>query len=298
MRASEPVLSLWEATIDRLAERYAHRSSAASRGEVSLLAGAGIVLWALLTFTVLVSSPRALPLPRTSLAVGVASDLPSVPLAPAATSLPEGRALPDALTALAGPPPEGATPSPSPTPTPSPRPIAVPVQNALPVVVSNTPRPAPTETPAPTAEPALAPPSFAPPALVVVTTPPVPTPGTPPPRRIPELPPTPTPSATVPAIQVIGPHGPVLTGPRGGPLNTGGVDLYNCIDFTSPEQLLAVFLASGPADPNHLDPQHSGAPCPPEDESQNEPVAAAGPEPAAPPPEPPAPPPEAPPPSP
>lgn len=68
----------------------------------------------------------------------------------------------------------------------------------------------------------------------------------------------------------MGPNGTVLTGPRGGPLNTRGADLYNCNDFTSLEQLIAVFIASGPTDPNHLDPLHTGSPCPAEDEQQAE----------------------------
>ncbi len=281
MRASRPVRSLWEAMLDRLAERYAQRTSAASRGEVSMLAGVGVIVWALLTVTVLVSSPRALPLPgRTSLAVGVAGDLPSAAV-PTPTPAPQGATETEALAPLAGPPPE-ATPSPSATPSPAPISTRPPVQNSLPVVVAtNGPRGVPTPTPAP--EPAAAPPSFAPP------TPAVPTPGTPPAR--PQASASPAPTASAPAVQVLGANGAVLSGPRGGPLNTGGRDLYNCSDFTSLEQLIAVFLASGPADPNRLDPQRSGSPCPPDDEPQNEPVVAAGPEPppAAPPPESPAP---------
>lgn len=294
MRASKPVQSLWEAMLDRLAQRYAQRTSAASRGEVSMLAGLGVIVWAVLTVTVLVSPPHALPMPgRTSLSVGVSGDLPSASV-PTATPAPQSAAATEALSPLAGPPPTAtATPSPSATPSSSPIPTRA-AQTTLPAVaVSSTPRALPTPTVPP--EPTAAPPSFGPPTPVVST--PASTPVREAPRQSPS--PTATPSgATAPAVQVIGANGAVLTGPRGGPLNTAGLDMYNCNDFTSLEQMIAVFLASGPSDPNRLDPQRNGSPCPPEDEPQSEAVNAAGPEPAASPSEPPpaSPPPETPPP--
>ena len=51
-----------DAWLNHLAERAARRTSAASRGELSLLAGAGVALWAILTVGLLVSAPQALPL--------------------------------------------------------------------------------------------------------------------------------------------------------------------------------------------------------------------------------------------
>lgn len=236
-----------ERWLNSLAERASKRGSATSRGEVSLLAGAGVVIRAFLTVTVLVSSPQALPLAArdAQLSVGVAGGFGRVP-APASTEtaeLPPASA--DQVTEAASLPPP-ATPSPTPAPA--------------------APRPAPSAT---------TPRGAATPATVVAAGPPPPAPTTP---TAPAVSPTPTPlptstptstatpAQTPPAVQVVGGGGVVLTGPRGGPLNTRGVDLYNCNDFATFEQLLAVFLASGPSDPNHLDPLHTGSPCPPEDE--------------------------------
>jgi hypothetical protein len=64
-----------------------------------------------------------------------------------------------------------------------------------------------------------------------------------------------------PVLQIIGAQGLITAGPRGGPLNTQGADLYDCSDFSSFEQMLAVFIASGLDDPNRLDPAKTGMPC-------------------------------------
>ena len=44
-------------------------------------------------------------------------------------------------------------------------------------------------------------------------------------------------------------------------MNSRGADLYDCADFTSLEQMLAVYFASVPGDPNNLDPAGTGMPC-------------------------------------
>jgi len=44
-------------------------------------------------------------------------------------------------------------------------------------------------------------------------------------------------------------------------LDTGGRDLYNCNRFGSWEQAQAVYQASGPGDPNHIDGDGNGAAC-------------------------------------
>lgn len=53
----------------------------------------------------------------------------------------------------------------------------------------------------------------------------------------------------------------VTSGPGGGPLDTAGANRYNCTDFDSWEQAVAVFRASGEADPNLLDTDGNGIPC-------------------------------------
>lgn len=68
-------------------------------------------------------------------------------------------------------------------------------------------------------------------------------------------------TSNAPAVQVVDSRGPILTGPWGGPLNTTGQDIYSCSDFETWEQALAVFLNSGPGDPNGLDSAGSGVPC-------------------------------------
>ncbi|MFN8638520.1 MAG: hypothetical protein U0360_03480 [Dehalococcoidia bacterium] len=250
-----------EPFLERLAARAARRSSAASRGEISLLAGAGVVVWAFLTVTVLVSTPQALPLQQTQLAVGVGGGLVRTEApaeAPAASDPPSSTSAlstPNAPTAAPTPPPATPTPVVAAGPPPS---------SAKSAPSTPAPTPRTTATPVPSPAPPVAPPALPvePPAATPAATPTAtPTPSS-----------TPAPSVT-PAgesVQVVGPNGTVITGPRGGPLNTRGADLYNCSDFTNFEQLIAVFIASGPSDPNHLDPQHTGSPCPPEDEQQVE----------------------------
>jgi len=53
----------------------------------------------------------------------------------------------------------------------------------------------------------------------------------------------------------------VTSGPGGGPLDTAGANLYNCTDFETWEQAVAVFRASGASDPNLLDTDGNGIPC-------------------------------------
>jgi hypothetical protein len=275
MRAASP--GSWrDGLVERLAQRYEKRTSAASRGEVSMLAGAGILAWAILTLALLISTPQASVANRTQLAVGVSGGLApeQTPTQPAAS--PEGGPPRSAAIGIdpdivaAGPPPE-APPSSSASPAPA-TPGATP--RATPAAASATSEP----VRPPTLSAGPPPPVFAPPPPPVAPpSPQLPAPSTP----------SATPVSTPPAVQVVGPAGVVLTGPRGGPLNTRGADLYDCRDFTSLEQLLAVFLASGPADPNRLDPGRSGAPCGPEDEPSSQP-APPPPAPEPPPPPPPA----------
>ncbi len=240
-----------ERWLNSLAERASKRGSAASRGEVSLLAGAGIVVWALLTITVLISDPQALPLAArdTQLTVAVSGGV-GRDTAPVSDELPEP-ALPSIVAAV-----DTATPAPSPSPVATQTP---PGRSPSPTPTARAATPAPVTAAGPPPVPATV--ASPPPATPPPTAAPTSTPAATPPST-----PTATPAQTPPAVQVVGSGGAVITGPRGGPLNTRGVDLYNCNDFANLEQLLAVFLASGPSDPNRLDPHRTGSPCPPEDE--------------------------------
>lgn len=71
---------------------------------------------------------------------------------------------------------------------------------------------------------------------------------------------TATPSATAAAPAPLS-QPRITSGPGGGPLDTAGVNLYNCSDFTSWEQAVAVFRASGSGDVNQLDTDLNGIPC-------------------------------------
>lgn len=73
--------------------------------------------------------------------------------------------------------------------------------------------------------------------------------------------PSPLPPSEVHVIALDGT--PITSGPDGGPLNTAGADVYDCEQFGSWAQLLAVFLNSGPGDPNRLDTLQTGNPCSP-----------------------------------
>jgi hypothetical protein len=44
-------------------------------------------------------------------------------------------------------------------------------------------------------------------------------------------------------------------------LNTHGQDLYNCSDFATYAEALAVYQANLPGDPKRLDADHDGIPC-------------------------------------
>ncbi len=61
----------------------------------------------------------------------------------------------------------------------------------------------------------------------------------------------------------VGPSGERIyfAGPGGGPLDTAGQDLYDCHNFETWAQALAVLQASGPGDPNLIDTDGNGTPC-------------------------------------
>lgn len=123
-----------------------------------------------------------------------------------------------------------ATPPPTLTPTPGPTDTPEPTRTPKP-----TRTPAPTRTPRPTAAP------VAPAAAETAA---------------------PAESTTAPALaQPAEPTATAAPRPTRNPLNTGGVDRYNCTDFATWKEANAVFQANLPGDPNRLDNDDDGIPC-------------------------------------
>jgi hypothetical protein len=121
------------------------------------------------------------------------------------------------------------------------------VGEAVGIVPTRTPTPLPTATQSPTQTP---PPT--------ATRTPEPT-NTPQPTRTPRPTQTPRPTSTAPPAQLA----PKIdtTKPARNPLNTGGTDSYNCTDFSTYAEALAVYKANLPGDPNDLDRDSDGIPC-------------------------------------
>jgi hypothetical protein len=101
---------------------------------------------------------------------------------------------------------------------------------------TNTPPPTRTMEPTHTAVPTVAP-----------------SPTDPPPPTETPVPPTLTPK---PVVRLRPTQAPATSR-----LNTGGRNVYNCSDFATYAQALAVYTANLPGDPNDLDRDNDGIPC-------------------------------------
>lgn len=74
------------------------------------------------------------------------------------------------------------------------------------------------------------------------------------------VPPAPAPQPTAATAATAPPPSSAMF-VSGAALDTAGVDLYNCRNFASWEQAQAVYLASGPGDPNRIDTDRDGTAC-------------------------------------
>lgn len=73
--------------------------------------------------------------------------------------------------------------------------------------------------------------------------------------------PTATPKPTAKPKPTVKPAPKLVASPATSRLNTHGTDLYNCGDFATYAETLAVYKAYLPGDPNRLDKDDDGIPC-------------------------------------
>jgi hypothetical protein len=130
--------------------------------------------------------------------------------------------------------------------------------------VDSTAAPSPTIPPTPTDIPPT--PTDIPPTNTAIPSPTdEPPTATPEPTATPTDIPTPEPSATpVPTAKPKPTDKPApkpLAAPATSRLNTHGANLYNCSDFSTYDEALAVYKANLPGDPNDLDRDNDGIPC-------------------------------------
>jgi hypothetical protein len=116
-----------------------------------------------------------------------------------------------------------------------------------------------TVAPSPTIPP---PPTDIPPTNTAIPSPTdEPPTATPEPTATPTTEPTATPVPTTKPKPTAKPAPKPLAAPATSRLNTHGANLYNCGDFATYAEALAVYKANLPGDPNDLDRDNDGIPC-------------------------------------
>lgn len=136
---------------------------------------------------------------------------------------------------------------------------------AVGVAVAPSTRPTSTEATVPTTAPTSAPTSVPPTRTLEPSPTEKPSTATPEPTIVPTNTPTEEPTAEPTATPkpkstpkpVIKP----IVAPASSRLNTNGANVYNCSDFGTYAEALAVYKANLPGDPNDLDRDNDGIPC-------------------------------------